>query len=239
MAARAGSRLGAGLEGRDVFALAQTKDGTVVAGTNDGIFILDPPAADSGNATNSGGAPGSGEASGPAGAALAGSALTWEPRNTIANTIVKTFTETHYHTKVNIEKEVKAPQIEMSGRVNALDVSGDTWAAATDIGVLTSHDQGATWQGGPVMGGAQYRSIAVHGDAIVAARTDGAAISTDQWPDLAPTGRSHHAHPDSRVPCFRPTERSGWPPARASTTATTWAKPGSGFSGCPSAMWTT
>ncbi|MGP8252526.1 MAG: VPS10 domain-containing protein [Terracidiphilus sp.] len=163
-------QLGAGLEGRDVFALAETKDGTVVAGTNDGIFVLDPP-ADSGNA------------SGPAGAVL-----TWEPHNTIANTIVKTFSETHYHTRVNVEKEVKAPQIELSGRVNALDVSGDTWAAATDIGVLTSRDQGSTWQGGPVMGGAQYRSITVHGDTIVAARTAGAAISTDSGQTWRPLG---------------------------------------------------
>jgi photosystem II stability/assembly factor-like uncharacterized protein len=189
-------QVGTGLEGRDVFALAQTKDGTVVAGTNDGIFVLDPPAAatDAGNAPGSGGAPGSGSGpgsaddSGTAGAALAGSALTWEPRNTIANTIVKTFSEKHYHTKVNVEKEVDAPKIEMSGRVNALDVSGDTWAAATDIGVLTSRDNGATWQGGPVMGGAQYRSIAVHGDSIVAARTAGAAISTDQGQTWLPLG---------------------------------------------------
>jgi photosystem II stability/assembly factor-like uncharacterized protein len=177
-------QLGAGLEGRDVFALAETKDGTVVAGTNDGIFVLDPPAAaDAGNAASSGDAPGSGVDSGPASTALA-----WEPRNTIANTIVKTFSETHYHTKVNVQKEVKAPKIEMSGRVNALDVSGDTWAAATDIGVLTSRDSGATWQGGPVMGGAQYRSIAVHGQAIVAARTAGAAISIDGGQTWLPLG---------------------------------------------------
>ena len=160
-------QLGAGLEGRDVFALAQTKDGTVVAGTNNGIFILDPP-ADKGSA--------------------AGAPLTWEPRNTIANTIVKTVAENHYHTKVNIQKEVNAPRIEMSGRVNALDVSGDTWAAATDIGVLTSRDNGATWQGGPVMGGAQYRSIAVHDKAIVAARNQGAAISTDGGQSWLPLG---------------------------------------------------
>jgi photosystem II stability/assembly factor-like uncharacterized protein len=183
-------QLGAGLEGRDVFALAETKDGTVVAGTNNGIFVLDPPAgADSGNgassagSTGSEGAPGTGGAAGPAGAAL-----TWEPRNTIANTIVKSFTETHYHTKVNVQKEVKAPKIELSGRVNALDVSGNTWAAATDIGVLTSRDNGATWQGGPVMGGAQYRSIAVHGDDIVAARTAGAAVSTDNGQTWLPLG---------------------------------------------------
>ena len=163
-------QLGAGLEGRDIFALAETKDGTVVAGTNDGIFVLDPPA----DAANASGA--------------AGTALTWEPRNIIANTIVKTFSETHHHTKVNIEKEVNVPKIELSGRVNAIDVSGDTWAAATDIGVLTSHDKGQTWQGGPVMGGAQYRSITVHGETIVAARTAGAAISTDSGQTWLPLG---------------------------------------------------
>jgi photosystem II stability/assembly factor-like uncharacterized protein len=181
-------QVGTGLEGRDVFALAETKDGTVVAGTNDGIFILDPPAAgDAGSAANSGDAPGP-AGSGLAGSGLAGSGLTWEPRNTIANTIVKSFSEKHYHTKVNVEKEVDAPKIEMSGRVNALDVSGETWAAATDIGVLTSRDQGATWQGGPVMGGAQYRSIAVHGETIVAARTAGAAISADGGQTWLPLG---------------------------------------------------
>ncbi len=136
-------QVGAGLEGRDVFALSETNDGTVVAGTNDGIFVLDPPADAGGGAE-------------PAGAGPGGAALTWEPRNTIANTIVKAFTETHYHKRVNVEKEVKAPTIELSGRVNALDVSGDVWAAATDIGVLTSGDKGKSWQGGPVMGGARY-----------------------------------------------------------------------------------
>ena len=37
------SQTGEGLDGRDVYALAQTKDGTVLAGTNEGIFVLDPP----------------------------------------------------------------------------------------------------------------------------------------------------------------------------------------------------
>ena len=41
-------QLGAGLDGRDVFALAETKDGAIVAGTSHGIFVLgggDPPAS--------------------------------------------------------------------------------------------------------------------------------------------------------------------------------------------------
>ena len=35
------------------------------------------------------------------------------------------------HTKVNIEKQVQAPAIELESPVNALDVSGDVWVAAT------------------------------------------------------------------------------------------------------------
>ncbi|HVU47912.1 MAG TPA: hypothetical protein VHD85_17400 [Terracidiphilus sp.] len=167
-------QLAAGLDGRDVFALSQTKDGTVVAGTSHGIFLLDPP---TGSATAAGTAP-------------AGAILTWEPRNTIANTIVKTMTERAYRgQRVNIEKQEKAPVIELDSRVSSLDVSGDVWAATTDLGVLTSHDQGATWQGGPVMGEGDYLSVAVHDKAIVAARTDGVVISKDEGKTWWPMGQ--------------------------------------------------
>jgi photosystem II stability/assembly factor-like uncharacterized protein len=172
-------RSGAGLDGRDVYALSQSKDGTVLAGTNDGIFILDPP-------------PAAGAAVGPAaGSGASASALTWEPRNLIANTAMKTFAETHYRTRVNVEKQVKVPETELNGRVNALDTSGDVWAAATVIGVLTSKDKGASWQGGPVMGGGEYLSVTVDGEAIAAARADGVALSKDSgqtwWPLGLPT----------------------------------------------------
>lgn len=164
------AQTGSGLDGRDVYALAQTKDGSVLAGTNDGIFVLDPPTG---------------------AASPSASALTWEPRNTIANTIVKTFTETHYNTRVNVEKQVKAPVIQLAGRVNAIDASGDFWVAAASNGLLTSHDKGATWQGGPVMGASDYLSITVHGNNVAAARADGVVLSQDQgktwWPMSLPT----------------------------------------------------
>ena len=95
------------------------------------------------------------------------------------------------HTKVNIEKQVQAPVIELESTVNALDVSGDVWAAATGYGVVTSHDQGACWQGGPVMGEGDYLSVTVHGETIVSARADGVVISRDAgkswWPMGLPT----------------------------------------------------
>jgi photosystem II stability/assembly factor-like uncharacterized protein len=166
-------QVAAGLDGRDVYALSQTKDGTVFAGTGHGIFILDPPA----NADPATGA--------------ANSALTWEPRNLIANTIKKVATQTVLNTKVNVEKQVNAPQVELSSRVNALDVSGDIWLAASTLGLLTSRDQGATWQGGPVLGSGEFISVTVRGEVMAAARNSGVVVSRDGgatwWPMNMPT----------------------------------------------------
>lgn len=157
------TQYGRGLDGRDVYVLAETKDGAVLAGTNSGIFMLDPPSD-----------------ANPDGVSV------WEPRNIIANTLTKTVTETKYHTRVNVEKQEKAPVVELDGRVTALDVSSDVWAAATNYGLLTSHDHGATWQGGPVMGQSDYVAVTVHGDDIAAARPDGVVLSEDKgltwWP---------------------------------------------------------
>jgi photosystem II stability/assembly factor-like uncharacterized protein len=147
-------QIGDGLEGRDIFVLAQAADGTVVAGTNHGIFALDQNLA-------------------------AAATPHWEPRNTIANTIVKAAIRTVSGKRINIEKKVKAPRIELDSRVNALDLSGDAWLASTGIGLLTSKDQGATWQGGPVMGSGNYLSVAAHGATMAAARADGVVLSTD------------------------------------------------------------
>ncbi|MGO9324550.1 MAG: WD40/YVTN/BNR-like repeat-containing protein [Terracidiphilus sp.] len=199
-------QLGSGLDGRDVFALAETKDGSVVAGTSHGIFVLeaagDPAAAGNGTdaaaptpsvtpaANGASNGSGNGSAATPDGSGAA-TAFTWVPRNTIANTVTKTITQTHMHTKVNIEKQVQAPTIELQSPVNALDVSGDVWAAATGYGVVTSSDQGASWQGGPVMGEGDYLSVTVHADTMVAARADSVVISRDAgkswWPMGLPT----------------------------------------------------
>jgi photosystem II stability/assembly factor-like uncharacterized protein len=166
-------QLAAGLDGRDVFALSQTKDGTVIAGTGHGIFLLDPP-------------PNADPATSPA-----SSALTWEPRNLIANTVMKVTTQTVRNTKVNVEKQVKAPQIQLDSRVNALDVSGDVWLAASTLGLLTSRDQGASWQGGPVLGMGEYISVASRAEVMAAARVNGVVVSHDGgdswWPIGLPT----------------------------------------------------
>ena len=140
-----------GLDGRDVFALAESPEGTILAGTNHGIFAL--------------------EADVPGGS--------WSPRSTIQNTLVKTATETHYGKRVNIEKHVKDTRRQMDGRVHSLDLSGDAWLAATTGGLFTSRDHGASWQGGPVMGAVDYLSVVAHGSLLTAARRDGVVLSSD------------------------------------------------------------
>jgi len=143
------TQLAEGLDGRDVFALAQSADGAVLAGTNRGIFALDAEKS------------------------------IWTPRNTIANTLVKTATETLHGQRINIEKRVKDTVRELDSRVNALDLGGAAWVAATSGGIYTSRDQGTSWQGGPVMGVGDYLSVTSQDAFVVAARTDGVAFSTD------------------------------------------------------------
>lgn len=150
-----------GLAGRDVFSLAQAEDGTILAGTNDGIFALPPDAS------------------------------TWQPRNIIANTLIKTATERIRGTRVNVEKQVKDKLRQLDGRVYSLDLSGQAWLAATAGGLFTSRDQGATWQGGPVLGVVGYLSVTAHGSIMAAARPDGVALSRDGgrtwWPMSVPS----------------------------------------------------
>jgi hypothetical protein len=74
---------------------------------------------------------------------------------------------------------VQAPVIQLESRVSALDVSSDVWLASTAYGLLTSHNQGATWQGGPVIGAGDYLSVAVLGHQMAAARSEAVVISID------------------------------------------------------------
>ncbi|HEY6491333.1 MAG: transcriptional regulator [Terracidiphilus sp.] len=162
-----------GLDGRDVFALAQSIDGDVVAGTSSGIFVLD------------------------------GDSSRWQPRNVVDNAPVKAVAVAVAPHKTKGKRPVKSPspaknpaptkgkpQMVLDSRVFALDLSGDAWLASTSGGVYTSKDKGTTWQGGPVMGMAGYLSVAAHGSLMAAAQPSGVVLSHDAgqnwWPISTP-----------------------------------------------------
>lgn len=157
-----GDGQGGGLGGRDVFVLAQSPQGMILAGTNHGIFALVP-----------------GTAHAPDG--------TWIPRNTVQsttvqNTLVKKTSRAHCVKCAYVEKRTKNTANATSGitgRVHALDLSSDVWLASTSNGLFTSRNHGASWQGGPVMGESNYFSIAVHGSLMAAVRWDKVALSSD------------------------------------------------------------
>jgi hypothetical protein len=60
----------------------------------------------------------------------------------------------------------------LDSRVTGLDLSGPAWYAATASGLFTSVDQGASWQGGPVLGHSDFVRVTSNGDwAYAATRT--------------------------------------------------------------------
>ncbi|HUB29592.1 MAG TPA: hypothetical protein VL967_07835 [Terracidiphilus sp.] len=140
-----------GLGGRDVFALAESPEGTVAAGTSSGIFVLDRDAS------------------------------AWLPKNAIDHgTAAPGDPKTKADARKSGSKPPSpAPQEMLDGRVFALDLSGAVWLAATSGGLYTSSDKGATWQGGPVMGIGGYLSAAAHGSLMAAATPDSVVLSGD------------------------------------------------------------
>ncbi len=151
------SQLSEGLAGRDIFTLAQAKDGTILAGTNHGIFALETSSSNPGSTD----------------------APHWTMRSSIVNYGTRIVNETVKGRRVSRLEKVTIPARALSSRVADFDLSGDTWVVATAEGVFTSKDQGTTWQGGLVLGSAEYRSVASYDGEILAARREGAAYSKD------------------------------------------------------------
>ncbi len=95
----------------------------------------------------------------------------WDLRGKVMNTKEVSTTVTQRRKKITVTKTVAIPPVMLDSRVTGLDVSGPTWYAATANGVYTSIDQGASWQGGPLLGHTDFIRAASDGNwAYVAAR---------------------------------------------------------------------
>jgi len=154
------TQISAGLDGRDVFTLAESKDGDILAGTGHGIFALDSTDP------------------------IAG--LHWVMHSSIVNHGTRLVAKEIKGRKVNREESYTLPARQMSSRVLAFDLSGEVWLAATEEGLFTSADKGVTWQGGLVLGSAQYRAVLVFDGKMLAARREGVIVSSDKGRNWAP-----------------------------------------------------
>ena len=146
----------AGLDGRDVFTLKQASNGTLVAGTNRGVFELVP-----GN-------------------------LYWHPINnvvvekTVSRTVKLKSGKTKTATSTDSTKSV------LEARVSDTDVTSSRWFAATSAGLLTSKDQGKVWMGGPIAGQQDFVSVQAHESLVVAATRSSVLVSQNAGADWQP-----------------------------------------------------
>jgi photosystem II stability/assembly factor-like uncharacterized protein len=141
------SQQSSGLEGRDVFTMSEAADGTLLAGTNAGIFRWD--------------------------------GTTWKADGKVVKSEKKTSYVVHKGKRAKVETTVMVPAGQIEGRVSEVDASGSVWYAATVNGVYASSDQGASWEGGPVLGKTEYRAVASDGPMVVAAQRTSLAWSED------------------------------------------------------------
>jgi photosystem II stability/assembly factor-like uncharacterized protein len=118
-----------GLDGRDVFTLKQASNGTLVAGTNKGVFELTEGSS------------------------------TWHPINevVVAKTVSRTVT-LKSGKKKTVSSTASTRSI-LDGRVNDTDLGSTRWFAATSSGLFTSKDHGKIWVGGPVAGEKDFVSV--------------------------------------------------------------------------------
>jgi photosystem II stability/assembly factor-like uncharacterized protein len=136
-----------GLSGRDVFTLKQTSNGTLVAGTNKGVFEMVP-----GN-------------------------LYWHPINNVVVEKPVTRTVKLKSGKTKTVTSTSSTKSVLEARVSDTDVTSNHWFAATSAGLFTSKDQGKVWMGGPIAGQQDFVSVQAHDGVVVAATRSSVLVS--------------------------------------------------------------
>ena len=139
-----------GLDGRDVFTLKQSHNGTLVAGTNKGLFEL-----------------------------VSGSS-SWHPINNVVLEKSVSHTVTLKSGKKKTVTSIASTHTQLDGRVSDTDLGSSRWFAATSAGLFTSKDQGKVWVGGPVTVEKDFVSVQAQDGLVVAATRSTVLVSEDE-----------------------------------------------------------
>ena len=150
-----------GLEGRDVYTLAQSDDGTVLAGTGHGIFRWDGSKWQ-----------------------RDGQLVIRTEKQVRVRAAAKGKHPGKSSTQMVTKETVTKGEL-LDARVNQLSVTGDTWYAASSSGIYRSGDQGKTWEG-PVAGADDTLFVNAHDQTVVAASRAGLMVSQDSGKDWQP-----------------------------------------------------
>ncbi len=103
----------------------------------------------------------------------------WEPTGKLVKTEEKTVLTTVKKKRVKTTKTIERAAGDLDGRVSSIDPSRSTWYVATSSGIYASANQGATWEGGPVLNQIDYLSVHSNGPLVLAARRQSLALSED------------------------------------------------------------
>jgi len=149
-----------GLDGRDVMTLVINPDGSVVAGTDNGIFRVPGSAWEKPNAW------------------LPPEKATYYARKLNVYHPDKTGKKPAGHKPV--EESLDGTKRLQSSRIFDMELRGDLLCAAASTGVYCSHDAGQTWQGGTVIFSGDIRKIAMSDGVLYAVRPGILAESKDE-----------------------------------------------------------
>jgi photosystem II stability/assembly factor-like uncharacterized protein len=147
-------QMNAGLSGLDVFSLAQTARGELVAGTNAGVYIFQ----------------------------RAERVYRWRRLDVVRSKALNP-PEPQWKRIKGKMVQVAPPQplyrATLAARVNDIEITPARWYAATSVGLFASADEGRTWRGGLVEGETDYISVAHSGDTIAASARHALIVSRD------------------------------------------------------------
>jgi photosystem II stability/assembly factor-like uncharacterized protein len=145
-------QLAEGIGGLDIFALQQAQDGAVLAGTEQGIYMLRP---------------GSGE---------------WQPVNTVLRQkTVPALKKAGRKSKKKVERDPQTELVraELNARVISMELTPAKWFAASNEGLFTSTDEGKAWKGGPVLGHREFIGVKANGSTVMALTSRAVLLSRD------------------------------------------------------------
>ena len=138
-----------GLDGRDVFTLKQASNGTLVAGTNRGVFELLP------------------------------GATVWLPINNVVLEKTVSRTVKLKSGKTKTVSSTSSTRSVLQGRVSDTYLGPGRWYAATSAGLFTSKDQGKIWTGGAIAGQQDVITVQDQDGLLVAATRSSVLVSQD------------------------------------------------------------
>ncbi|MFB3813762.1 MAG: transcriptional regulator [Terriglobales bacterium] len=146
-------QVNSGINKLDIFTLGQTESGSLLAGTNKGVFELPRNASD------------------------------WRALNVVLTEKVVPAPKVVRAKSSKKKAPPAPPKIqwvrsELNARVSQLHVSPGKWFAATSNGLYHSQD-GKSWRGGAVLGERDFRSVNASGDVVLATTARSLVLSRD------------------------------------------------------------